>query len=67
MAMDIGKTIIAFQCCIQTPPDCAKCPTGGPGFGIACRQMVKNSVLCWLKVAKSKERRNGEQSERRGE
>lgn len=50
--MDIDKTIIAFQCCIQTPTDCAKCPTGGPGFGIVCRQMVKDSVICWLEFAK---------------
>lgn len=47
--LNIDDTIKAVQCCTQIKPDCANCPEQGPGFGIACRQDVKESVLLWLK------------------
>lgn len=50
--MDINETILAFQCCIQIPPDCTHCPQEGPGFGIACRQAVKENVLSWLNATR---------------
>ena len=50
--MDINDTIKAFRCCVQIPPACAECPQQGPGFGIACKQAVKDSVSYWLNVAK---------------
>ena len=50
--MNIDETIITFRCCVQIPSDCANCPQQGPGFGIACRQAVKDSVLYWLNVVK---------------
>lgn len=59
--MNIYETIIAFRCCVQTPPDCAKCPQQGPGFGIECKQDVKNSVSYWLNVAKESAR-NGKEN-----
>lgn len=50
--MDIDDTILEFQCCVQIPPDCTHCPQGGPGFGIVCKQNVKEDVLRWLKATK---------------
>ena len=50
--MNIYETIQAFRCCIQIPPDCASCPQQGPGFGLVCRQNVKDSVLIWLNATK---------------
>ena len=50
--MNIDDTILAFRCCIQIPPDCAKCPQQGPGLGIVCKQAVKDDVSYWLNVAK---------------
>ena len=50
--MDIHETMRAFQCCMQKSPDCAHCPQQGPGFGILCRQNMKDSVTYWLNVAK---------------
>lgn len=53
----IDDTITAFRCCVQTPPDCAKCPMQGPGFGFACRQKVKDGVAFWLNRAKESMRK----------
>lgn len=50
--MNIDDTILAFQCCTKTKPDCEHCPQQGPGFGIACRQNVKESTLYYLNVAR---------------
>lgn len=50
--MDINDTIQAFKCCIKIPPDCGNCPQQGPGFGIVCKQAVKDSVSYWLYEAK---------------
>jgi len=49
--MDIYETIKAFWCCTQIPPVCSECPQQGPGFGIACKQALKDSVSYWLNVA----------------
>lgn len=53
----IDDTITAFMCCVQTPPDCAKCPCQGPGFGFVCRQNVKDGVAFWLNRAKESMRK----------
>lgn len=50
--LNLDDTIKAFCCCTQVTPDCKNCPEQGPGFGIACRQDVKDSVLSWLNAVK---------------
>lgn len=42
---DRTKVIQAMENC----PDCSKCYTGGPGFGIACRDQLRRDVLALLK------------------
>ena len=44
--LDMEKVLQALQHC---PDDCSDCYTGGPGFGIACRDQLRRDVLALLK------------------
>lgn len=53
--MNVEDTIRAFNSCTaDRNMRCYGCPTGGPGFGVACRQELIMSVNYWLEYAKSK-------------
>lgn len=43
---DREKVLQALQHC---PDDCSDCYTGGPGFGIACRDQLRRDALALLK------------------
>ena len=42
---DMKKVMQALQNC----PDCSQCYTGGPGFGVACRDQLRRDALALLK------------------